>query len=214
MNVDKTQILTDEELEILQEIMNIAFGKSAADLADVIDTHVVLNVPFISIMQVMELPDYIRKHVRDYKNISIVEQHFWGRFKGDALLVFSSGSGKELIGLLQRGENASLESDPIEILERETLMEVGNILIGACVGKVAELLKDVVTYTPPMIVLERFYEDAITESVFDPNKIAIVLKTNFSFSEGDVSGFLFLVTSNDSIQWLREALQIFIEQYE
>ncbi len=214
MNVDKTQIFTDEELEILQEIMNIAFGKSAADLADVIDTHVVLNVPFISIMQVMELPDYIRKHVKDYKNISIVEQHFWGRFKGDALLVFSSGSGKELIRLLQRGENAGLESDPIEILERETLMEVGNILIGACVGKVAELLKDVVTYTPPMIVLERYYEDAISESELDPDKIAIVLKTNFSFSEGDVSGFLFLVTSNDSIQWLREALQIFIEQYE
>ena len=214
MNVDKTQIFTDEELEILQEIMNIAFGKSAADLADVIDTHVVLNVPFISIMQVMELPDYIRKHVKDYKNISIVEQHFWGRFKGDALLVFSSGSGKELIGLLQRGENASLESDPIAILERETLMEVGNILIGACVGKVAELLKDVVTYTPPMIVLERYYENAISESELDPNKIAIVLKTNFSFSDGDVSGFLFLVTSNDSIQWLREALQIFIEQYE
>ena len=214
MNVDKTQIFTDEELEILQEIMNIAFGKSAADLADVIDTHVVLNVPFISIMQVMELPDYIRKHVKDYKNISIVEQHFWGRFKGDALLVFSSGSGKELIAMLQRGENASLESDPIEILERETLMEVGNILIGACVGKVAELLKDVVTYTPPMIVLERYYENAISESELDPNKIAIVLKTNFSFSDGDVSGFLFLVTSNDSIQWLREALQIFIEQYE
>ncbi len=214
MNVDKTQIFTDEELEILQEIMNIAFGKSAADLADVIDTHVVLNVPFISMMQVMELPDYIRKHVKDYKNISIVEQHFWGRFKGDALLVFSSGSGKELIGLLQRGENTSLESDPIEILERETLMEVGNILIGACVGKVAELLKDVVTYTPPMIVLERYYEDAISESELDPDKIAIVLKTNFSFSEGDVSGFLFLVSSNDSIQWLREALQIFIEQYE
>jgi len=214
MNLDKTQIFSDEELEILQEIMNIAFGKSAADLADVIDTHVVLNVPFISIMQVMELPDYIRKHVKDYKNISIVEQHFWGRFKGDALLVFSSGSGRELIGLLQRGENASLESDPIEILERETLMEVGNILIGACVGKVAELLKDIVTYTPPMIVLERHYENAISESELNPDKIAIVLKTNFSFSEGDVSGFLFLVTSNDSIQWLREALQIFIEQYE
>jgi chemotaxis protein CheC len=214
MGTDKTQILTLEELEILQEIMNIAFGKSAADLADVIDTHVVLNVPFISVMQVRELPGYIRNHVKDYKNISIVEQHFWGRFKGDALLVFSSGSGKELIGMLQRGEHTILESDPIEILERETLMEVGNILIGACVGKVAELLKDVVTYTPPMIVLERYYEDAISESEFDPDKTAIVLKTDFSFSEGNISGFLFLVTSNESIQWLKEALQIFIEQYE
>lgn len=214
MEADKTQILTSEEIEILQEIMNIAFGKSAADLADVIDTHVVLNIPFISVMQVMELPNYIRSQVKDYNNISIVEQHFWGRFTGDALLVFSSGSGKELIGMLQHGEQMILTSDPIEILERETLMEIGNILIGACIGKVAELLKDVVTYTPPMIVLEKYYEDAISASELDPDKTAIVLKTDFSFTDGNVSGFLFLVTSNESIQWLKEALQTFIEQYE
>ena len=214
METDKTQILTNEEIEILQEIMNIAFGKSAADLADVIDTHVVLNIPFISVMQVQELPAYIRGHVKDYNNISIVEQHFWGRFSGDALLVFSSGSGKELIAMLQRGEQMILPSDPIEILERETLMEIGNILIGACIGKVAELLNDVVTYTPPMIVIEKYYEDAISSSELDPDKTAIVLKTDFSFTDGNVSGFLFLVSSNESIQWLKEALKTFIEQYE
>ncbi|MBI4848785.1 MAG: chemotaxis protein CheC [Nitrospirae bacterium] len=216
MEIHENQILTSEEGEILQEIMNIAFGKSAADLADVIDTHVVLSIPFIKIMQVTELPMYIREHVKDYKKISIVEQNFWGRFKGDALLVFSSGSGKELIAMLQHGpgEISSFESDPIDILERETLMEVGNILIGACVGKLAELLKDVVTYTPPMVVVERYYTDALSERQFDVDKTAIVLKTDFSFTEGNVSGFLFLVTNNDSIKWLKEALRIFIEQYE
>lgn len=214
METNKTQLLTSEEIEILQEIMNIAFGKSAADLADVIDTQVVLTIPFISVMQVSELPDYIRSHVKDYNNISIVEQHFWGRFTGEALLVFSSGSGKELITMLQHGEQINLTSDPIEILERETLMEIGNILIGACIGKVAELLNDVVTYTPPMIVLEKYYEDAISSSQFEPHKTAIVLRTDFSFTDGNVSGFLFLVTGNESIQWLKDALKTFIEQYE
>jgi len=214
METHEEKNLTAEEIEILQEIMNISFGKSAADLADVIDTHVVLNVPFISIMRVTDLPAYIRNHVRDYRNVSIVEQHFWGRLKGDALLVFSSGSGKELIRVLQHGGTTSLESDPIEILERETLMEIGNILIGACVGKFAELLKDVVTYTPPLIVLERYYDDAFSGNHVNHDKTAIVLKTDFSFTEGDVSGFLFLITSNDSIQWLKEALRIFIAQYE
>jgi chemotaxis protein CheC len=214
MEAQKDQILTAEEIEILQEIMNISFGKSAADLTNVIDTHVVLSVPFISIMHVTDLPDYIRNHVKDYRNVSIVEQHFWGRLKGDALLVFSSGSGKELIRMLQHGGATGQESDPIEILERETLMEIGNILIGACVGKLAELLKDVVTYTPPLIVLERYYDDAFSGNHFNNNRTAIVFNTNFSFTEGDVSGLLFLVTSNDSIQWLKDALRIFIAQYE
>ena len=213
MNKQKEEILSDEETEILQEIMNIAFGQSAANLAEVIETQVVLSVPFIKIMQVKELPDYFKKHVKDHKNINLVEQKFWGRFKGDALLVFSSGAGKELVTLLQH-EVTMPESESIDILEREMLMEVGNILIGACVGKIAELLKDVITYTPPILIVGKDYEEAIANNRYGPDNTAIVLKTDFSFEDGDVSGFLFLVTSNNSIEWLREALKIFIAQYE
>jgi chemotaxis protein CheC len=208
------EILTDEELEILQEIMNIAFGQSAADLAEVIDTHVILSVPYIRCMQVAELPDYFKTYVKEYNRISIVEQKFWGMFAGDALLVFSSGAGKELIAMLQQDKQPVFESDPVEILERETLMEVGNILIGACVGRIAELLEDIVTYTPPMAVVEKDYTDAIVESHYDPDSTAIVLKTDFKFEEKDVSGFLFLVTSQGSVAWLKDALKKFIEQYE
>ncbi len=208
-------LLTEEEVSILQEIMNISFGQSAADLADVIDTAVVLSVPFIEILDVPELPDYIRSHVKDYKNINIVEQKFWGKFRGDALLIFSSGAGKELMSLLQNDNKNALDStDPFDILERETLMEVGNILIGACVGKLSELLRDVVTYTPPLVMVEKDYREAISNGHYDEEKTAIILKTDFCFDEGDVSGFLFLVTNNDSVRWLKEALKTFIEQYE
>jgi chemotaxis protein CheC len=209
-----TQDFSDDEVAILQEIMNIAFGQSASELAEVIDTHVVLAVPFIKIMQVPELPGYIREHVKEYKQISIVEQKFWGKFKGDALLIFSSGSGKELINILQSDDRRGTDAGPVDILERETLMEVGNILIGACVGKLAELLHDVVSYTPPLVLVEKEYEEAICSGHYDPEKTAIVLKTDFTFESGNVSGFLFLVTSNESIKWLRDALQLFIEQYE
>lgn len=214
MNVQNDDILTSEEIEILQEIMNIAFGYSAADLAEVIDTQVVLSIPFIKVMQITELPEYFIEHVKDYVHINIVEQKFWGKFKGDALLVFSSGAGKELIALLQQDDNGSFESEPVDILERETLLEVGNIIIGACVGKFAELLKDVVTYAPPKVVIEQISKDAISDNKFDPDSSAIILKTDFRFEKGDVTGFLFIVTSNESVSWLREALKIFIEQYE
>lgn len=214
MGAREDRVLTREEMEILQEIMNIAFGKSAADLADVIDTHVVLSVPYIQVVQITELPPYFRDHVKGYRKISIVEQKFWGRFKGDALLVFSSGAGRELIRMLQHNDVEAFESDPVEVLERESLLEVGNILIGACVGKLAEVLRDVVTYTPPMVLMEKNYSEAIPESRYAPDDTAIVLKTDFRFDEGDVSGFLFLVTSSESIAWLKEALRLFIEQYE
>jgi chemotaxis protein CheC len=210
----ENNILTQDEREILQEIMNIAFGKSAADLADVIDAHVELSIPFIKSMQIPDLPEYIRSHVKDYKLINIVEQKFWGKFRGDAILVFSSGAGKALIKMLQSEESKSFNSEPIDILESETLMEVGNILIGACVGKLAALLKDIVSYTPPMVLVEKEYSEAISRGHYEHDKNAIVLKTDFSFDTGNVSGFLFLVTTNESLMWLKESLNTFMDQYE
>jgi chemotaxis protein CheC len=208
-------ILTEDEIQVLQEIMNIAFGQSTAELTEVIDTHVLLSVPFITTLPVSELPEYIKDHIKDYRQVSVVEQKFWGKFKGDALLIFSSGAGKELISILHQENVGNYESDPMDVLERETLMEVGNILIGACVGKLAELLSDIVTYTPPSVLVEKQYDEAIpSENYADDDRTAIILKTDFSFEEGNVSGFLFLVASNESVQWLKKALNIFIAQYE
>ena len=207
-------IITEEEKELLQEVMNISFGKAAADLAEVIDIYVILSVPNIKILQAVNLPEFLKSEIRDVEDISIIEQKFWGKFKGDALLIFPSGSALELINILEPQKDTFYGSEPIDVLERETLMEVGNILIGACVGKIAELLKDIVTYTPPRVIIEKYPLDKISKEQFSNNDTVIVLKTVFQFKERDVNGFLFLMTSNDSVDWLKKALYKFMEQYE
>lgn len=212
--VTESARVSDEERDILQELMNIAFGKAAAELAEVISIFVVLSVPFIKVLKAAELPEYLRYEIRDFSNISIVEQNFRGMFKGSAFLVFPAGSGKELISMLDAEHEASFESGSIEVLERETLMEIGNILIGACVGKMSELLGDVVTYSPPKVVVENESRDIIPRSLFDPEYTAIVMRTVFRFDERDVSGFLFLVATHDSVLWIKKSLAEFIEKYE
>ena len=212
--MDQIAQITDEERDILQEIMNIAFGKAAADLAEVVHIFVVLSVPDIRIVDAADLPDYIRTEFSEFGNISIVEQNFWGEFRGNALLIFPSDSGKELISLLGDGHPVSFESQASDFLENETLMEVGNILIGACVGKVAELLKDMVTYSPPRVIIEDHPSVSMPDTLFDPENSAIILKTVFCFNERNVNGFLFLITSHNSVAWLKKALADFMEQYE
>ncbi len=214
MDTANDTFINEEEKNILQEIMNIAFGKASADLADLIDIYVALSIPFIKIIKADELPDYLKNEIKEYKQISIVEQKYWGKFKGDAFLIFPAGSGKELITLLDPDKDLAYESDPIDMLEQESLMEVGNILIGACVGKIAELLHDTVTYTPPRVILEDYPLDAISRNQLNPQNSVILLKTVFQFKERDINGFLFLTTSHDSIDWLKKALNRFMEQYE
>lgn len=207
-------VFSDEEKDLLHEVMNIAFGSAAADLAETLDIFVVLSVPTLKILRATELRDYLRDEIKDYEKISIVEQNFMAKFKGIALLVFPSGIGKSLIALLEDEDEEPLESDPMGTLESETLLEVGNILVGACVGKVAELLGDIVMYSPPRLIIENVPQKALSEDVFDPGKLAIILQTVFQFRDQQVTGCLFLICSHDSVDWLKKALYEFLKQYE
>ena len=212
MQLREDEILSGEELEILKEVMNIAFGEAAANLSDVIDTRVILNVPSIRIMDASNVTTYIKDNIKHCYRISIVEQQFWGKFQGDALLVLSSQAGTELIYLLQQENNTKLESDPLNELERETLMEFGNIIIGACIGRITELLNEVVTYTPPMIFVEKAAEDSLSLSRYEEKEVAVVLRTDFEFESKNIAGFLFIIVNYESVEWLKNALHNFVEE--
>lgn len=205
--------ITSEETDILQEIMNIAFGRAASDLAEFIDIFVILSVPYVRLLRSADLPPYIHEEIKDLNKVSLVEQSFWGKFKGSAFLVFPADSGKKILSLFD-GSEEHFESDPVNELEKETFREVGNILIGACVGKIAELLGDVITYSPPRVVVERSQKSVISENLFNKDSLAIVLRTVFDFNEKNISGYLFIVTSEESFSWLKKALNNFLEQYD
>ena len=207
------EMITAEETDLLQEIMNIAFGRAASDLAEYIDIFVILSVPHIKLLQAIDLPSYINKEIKDYDKVSVVEQNFWGKFKGNAFLVFPSGTGKRIISLFDSGDDF-FESDPTHELEKETFLEVGNILIGACIGKIAELLGDVTTYSPPRVVVENSLRGIVYDNLSDPDNLAIVLRTVFEFNEKNISGYMFILTKQESFAWLKTALHKFLEQYE
>ena len=207
-------LITSAETDLLQEIMNIAFGRAASDLAEFIDIFVVLSVPQIKLLPAYQLPDYINSEIMDYDQdrVSVVEQSFWGKFKGNALLVFPSGTGKRMISLFD-GKDEFFQSDPSLEQEKETFLEIGNILIGACIGKLAELWGDIATYSPPRVLVEKSLH-RVYESIINPDSMAIVLRTVFSFNEKNISGFMFVLTKQESFAWLKNALHKFLEQYE
>ncbi len=215
MNNNRQEVLTTEEKDTLQEIMNIGFGSAAADISEVINLYVILSVPTISVLNTPDLIEYIKSEVADHKNISIVEQNFFSKFKGLALLIFTLGAGKGLLSALGKGlDKEILESDPMGMLEEDLLLEVGNILVGACVGKIAELLGDVVNYSPPRLIDGNLADRVLSHDIFDPKNIVIILHTIFRFSGNTASGCLFLVTSHESVSWLKQALRTFLSQYE
>lgn len=211
---DRKKLINDDERDILQEVMNIAFGKASADLAELIDIYVVLSIPDITLLSTVEVPQYIEEEIKDFERVCVIKQNFRGKFHGSALLFFPGGAGKQLFSLLDNGDKSDAHlTDLSVVLEKETLLEVGNILIGASVGKVAELLDDEITYRPPKIIVDSSPNDIVDWDLAEPECPAILMRTVFSFEKRDISGFLFLIPSYNSFEWLKKALNSFLEQY-
>jgi len=213
MNSVHEQLFAAEEKDILQEVMNIAFGQASAELAEVIDIFVVLSVPDIQILKGSDLPDYLCKELKPATTVNIIEQSFLGKFSGQALLIFPEGAEKELLHLFTQDQEFNCQDIDVDTLETETLLEVGNILIGACIGKIAELLNDVVAYDPPHITAKNLTLEGC-DSPVPSESFAISIRTRFRFEQQNVEGYLFLIANQNSVDWLKKALMAFLESFE
>jgi len=212
MSVNKN-LFNDEEIDALQELMNIAFGQAAAELAEIIDISVHLSFPKLNTIKISDLPEFIKNDINCLAKCNIVEQTYKGKAGGVAYLIFPYGTEKDFVSLFHEDDDDS-ENDMFIDIEREVLSEVGNILIGACVSKIFDLLKTPVSYSPPHTIIGHMFEEHFVKSRFSGDDFAIMLNTSFSLSEKSVEGFLFLISNQNSLEPLKKALADLFASYE
>jgi chemotaxis protein CheC len=213
MTEDNLKNIDSEEIEILQEIMNIAFGNATADLVSIIDLYVVLSVPVVKVLEIGALQSTMLECLDQFSKIKIIAQKFWGEFKGAGILIFPENADKNLSNLFNDTDKNSDITSMSTIMGNDVLLEIGNLLIGACVGKITELLKSVVTFSPPNIIGSNLNDhDSFIKTLNDKQRV-ILLKTVFEFEKKNVNGLLMILTNEESIAWLKNALNNFIAQY-
>lgn len=210
---------SEEEKDILQEIMNIAFGNATADLSELIDIQVILSIPDVRVIKSSALPDYLVETINHGQKNCVTGQQFWGKFTGSGVLFLPSGAERILSRFLPSlsGDDAADISRQItadEHMRSGLLLEISNILIGACVGKISELLNTVVSYTPPELLSLGNSDYSFLVKHFEMDQTAIVMKTLFQFDEQDINGLLLIMTNYSSADWLRNALHDFMSAYE
>ncbi len=209
MQKSKKEVLTELELDALKETMNISFGSSVADLAEILDIFITLDVPHLDILESEKLPEYLGSSVNDIQSCSIVEQSYEGDFKGVSFLVFPYGMEKELLSFFQEFPGYRYDSDRLIELEREALLEIGNILNAACIGNLFDMLGSTITYLPPMSFKGTDLEKSLKNSRIRQSDTAIILTARFSFEDRNTTGHLFFINSQDSVPFLKKALKRF-----
>ncbi len=207
-------MFSEMELDTLQEIMNMAFGTAAAELAEVVDVFIRLRTPEIKIIPINELPAFLARDIPNFQKTSVVEQQYRGQGDGMALLLFPPGAEKLLISFFQPEDSEILASDIRLELEQEVLLEIGNVLIGATVGRLFELLDRRINYMPPRTTGGYAFEDLLRRGAFTKDDFAITLRAEFSFEDRQVEGQLYLLNRQSAAEGLKRALGEFWSTYQ
>ncbi len=140
--------LSEDQCDCLQEIVNVAMGQAGDSLARLLGVFVTLSVPKIGILS----PADVRRLVGQ-GCVSATRQAFQdGRGKdglrGEALIVFGDSSFRELADLLDYDE------DMEGAAEHELLLDISNVLNGACLTGIADQLGEELFYSAPSILGE------------------------------------------------------------
>ncbi len=135
---------SDIQIDALKEVVNIGIGQSASSLNEMLDSHIILQIPSIIIYN----PTNPNKSVKELivNKLSCVKLDFFGSFSGTAALVFPPDSAANLVSALT-GEGANTPG--LNAVMAGTLNEVGNIVINGIIGSISNILSDPMDFSVP-----------------------------------------------------------------
>ena len=195
--------LTEQQHDALVELINIAFSRTAASLSELTDQRVLLDAPQVEVSPLADLNSRLAPQVPD--NVATVHQPFAGPMDGDAFLVLSYSDAVILTKLLT--DEPTIKTDRLDTSAREVLVEVGNILLNACLGMFGNLLQMHITFAVPRLHVEALH--ALLDSVLtkQPQQYALIVFTSFRLRDSEVSGYLVIVLGVASFEALLQAIE-------
>lgn len=128
--------LTELQHDALVEIFNIGVGHAASALSDIVQEEVTMSVPTISFQDRATAASLLDNS--ESRRICGVRQHFEGAFSTEAILMFPEEKSLEVVRLMV---GSTLSMQELTEMEQEAMSEIGNIILNACVGVLANIFE-------------------------------------------------------------------------
>lgn len=140
--------LSDDDGDSIAELFNIGMGPPAAALSELVGEAVDLSVPSLRVVKRAGVAQEL--DVTEKTTVIAVREAFYGPFSGEAMLVFSQDAGLALTQKLLSGELPAEERD--EAI-RDTLSEIGNIILNGCIAGFSNMIgREVLGGVPECVI--------------------------------------------------------------
>jgi chemotaxis protein CheC len=198
--------LTELQQDAIIELLNIGMSRAASALSQMVGEEVYVSIPSVDLLSRHEVAVSIME--KNSERIIAVQQQFSGLFWGDAMLIFPEEKSLELVHSLIQ------DTFPLEIrtaMEREAFMEIGNIILNACIGTISNILHSEVSCSLPLLLRGSCTDIFDDKPDAQPEEVAVFLGMDFALQERSINGCVVCIIEGNAIQVLRENIDHFLD---
>lgn len=193
--------------QCLQEVSNVAMGRAASVLADMLNVFVKLPVPKVNILEVSELQMALTYGAMNNDRCSAVSQGFVGAgIAMEALLIFSDSSFPDMAKLM------NVTDDMDSNLEVELQMDVSSVLIGPFIKALGDQLNIDFSHSHPVVLGQHIKVSDLINVKRAQWKRTLAVEIVYEVDNYQISCDLMLLFTEDSLPVLQNLLSYLVEE--
>ncbi|PEA53481.1 flagellar motor switch phosphatase FliY [Bacillus pseudomycoides] len=195
-----SQLLTQEECDILGEIANISFGSASTILSTLLNRQVNITTPSIEVVDLYDSSEVEVPHV-------VLNIHFTKGLEMENLLVIKQDVALAIADLMMMGTGKVEDGKELAELELSAVKEAMNQMMGFAATSMSEFFQDIVDMSPPTIQVVKLIEEMEKMSSIDDNNSTAIIKVSFDLKIDDlVNSKLVQIVSIDSAKKMIDKL--------
>jgi chemotaxis protein CheC len=204
--VAATPLLSDDHRDALGEIVNIGMGVAGSALAQVLDAFVELSVPSVDLVDRRRIATLLDSRTPTGEDLIAVRQSFFGRIMGESLILFDGSEATRLSDLVGHDEPPTIGH------KHELLLDLANIVIGACVNGIAEPLHECVSFSAPAMLIGRpkVCEFALQDS--GNWQRGLIINVDFTLEERSFHSRVLVFLAEPSLELIDRQISRFLDE--
>jgi chemotaxis protein CheY-P-specific phosphatase CheC/FixJ family two-component response regulator len=197
--------LTPDMRDCYQEIANVAMGRAGDLLARLLNVFVVLPIPNVNFIEVSELTMALSA-IEIQESTSGICQGFIGAgISGEALLILNDSSFNDVASLMNYQDNVD------ESTELELLMDLANVLIGACLSGVSEQLDMQFSQGHPVVLGQHRKISELIATNTNKWKKTLAIEISYNIENYDIKCDLLLLFTEQSMKTLNNKISYLLD---
>lgn len=198
-------LFTELELDALTELFNIGIGYAASAMNELLNEELTLSVPRTEILQRSSLADVLQLQA---KRICGVHQSVSGMLHANAHLLFPEDQSLELVRLML---GDSVPGGELTEMQQEALCEIGNIILNACVGAMANALGNECASSLPCLYRGSM-EQVLGIDDDGAEELSLVIFIDFLVEKHEIRGYLVFLLDSITVADLKTLLGAFLKK--